>query len=197
MVDPILTAFLTQQHEQAMDLAKRSGIMDIVPVDGTPPNKYLVDFNARGLVRGRNGEIDCCDRCTVGIWMPENYLRDDWDEVLMPILTYVGPHPVPWHPNICIRPGEPHYICAHVKPCTPIGRLLYAAYEIWTWKLLYTGDDGLNPEASAWARRQDRSRFPVDPRPLVARTRTPQMTVNVRQTDPVKAARKEGGVETE
>lgn len=193
MIDPVLVAFLKQQHKQAMELVRRSPVMEIVPVDGSPPNKYAIEFRARGLVREPGGEIGFSDRCTIGLWMPENYLRDDWDEVRMPILTYLGPHPVPWHPNISIKPGQPHFVCVHVRPGTPLVQLVQGAYEIWTWKLYYTGDDGLNPEASAWARRQDRARFPVDKRPLVGRTGTPRMKVRMKKVEEVETTVPEGG----
>jgi hypothetical protein len=195
MIDPVLTAFLTQQHRHAMELARQSSIIDIVPVEGSPPNRYMVDFKARGLVRERNGEIGYRDRCSMLLWFPDCYVNPDWDEVPLPILTYVGPHPVPWHPNISIRSDRPNFVCVHVKPSTPLVSLLRAAYDIWRWKLVYTGDDGLNPEASAWARNQERSRFPVDRRQLVDRARAPRMTVKMKQAAPVEADRPRAGKE--
>jgi hypothetical protein len=47
--------------------------------------------------------------------------------------------------------------------------ILYACYEIWTWNLYATGDEGLNHAASQWSRQQNRSRFPIDRRPLKRR----------------------------
>jgi len=53
-----------------------------------------------------------------------------------------------------------------LRPGLGLVDLLIVAYELFTWRLYYVGDNGLDPEASAWARRQAPNRFPADPRPL-------------------------------
>jgi hypothetical protein len=60
-------------------------------------------------------------------------------------------------------------VCAHIEPGTPLVDILYACHEIWTWNLFATGDEGLNHAASQWSRQQERSRFPIDRRPLKRR----------------------------
>ena len=83
----------------------------------------------------------------------------------------LGPHPDPWHPNI-----RPPFVCAHIEPGSSLVDILYACFEIWTWNLFATGDEGLNHAASQWSRKQERSRFPVDRRPLKRRSMQLEVT---------------------
>jgi len=163
MSDKIFEAFLRQQFEEGMALADSSDVLDLTPLSGgEPPVRYIAHFEGRlGLVREPGGQIVEFEKFMVGIWFPEDYLR----RVNIPqVLTYLGPHPDPWHPNIR-RP----FLCAHIKPGTGLVDILYACHEIWTWNLFATGDEGLNHAASQWSRKQDRSRFPIDRRPLKRR----------------------------
>ena len=163
MSDQIFEAFLKRQFEEGMALAGCSDVLDLTPLDGSPPFRYIAHFEGgRGLVRDSRRQIVEYDKFMVGIWFPEDYLR----RVNIPeVLTYLGPHREPWHPNM-----RPPYICAHIEPATPLVDILYTCWEIWTWNLFATGDEGLNHAASQWSRRQDRSRFPIDRRPLKRRS---------------------------
>ena len=163
MSDKIFEAFLRRQLEEGMALADSSDVLDLTPLaGGEPPFRYIAHFEGRrGLVREPGGQIVEFEKFMVGIWFPEDYLR----RVNIPqVLTYLGPHPDPWHPNIR-RP----FLCAHIEPGTGLVDILYACHEIWTWNLFATGDEGLNHAASQWSRKQDRSRFPIDRRPLKRR----------------------------
>lgn len=161
MVDKILNSFLARQQQEGMALAGESDVLDLAPIGGDPAQRYIAAFQARGLAQTEGGDIVEADGFRVGIWLPDNYLRKaDTAQVL----TYLGPHPRPWHPNI-----HPPYICAHLRPGTPLVQLIYVCFEIWTWALYGTGDGGLNKAASQWFRRQDRGRFPIDRRPLKRR----------------------------
>ncbi len=171
MDDPVLKAFLARQREDAAHLAAQSDRLDLVPVEGRPPQRYIACFHARGLIQDEHGRIAEAERFDVGIWLPDDYLRRA--EVTR-VLTYLGPHRRPWHPNI-----RPPLICAHLRPATPLVELLYVCHELWTWNLFATGDDGLNPAASQWARRQSPGRFPVDRRPL--KRRALHLDVDVRE----------------
>ena len=160
MSDAIYNAFLAKQLEEGMRLAKYSDVLRLTPLPGEEiPCRYIAHFQGRrGLVRDQSGEIVEFDKFAVSIWFPSDYLR----RVNIPqVLTYLGPHPEPWAPNI-----RPPFICAHIEPGTSLVDILYVCYEIWTWNLFATGDEGLNHAASQWSRKQDRARFPIDRRPL-------------------------------
>jgi len=156
----VYQAFLRRQFQEATALAADSDVLKVTPLPGGgPPCRYLAHFEGcRGLVRNPRGQIVEFAKFIVGIWFPEDYLR----HVNIPqVLTYLGPHPEPWHPNI-----RAPFLCAHITPGTALVDILYACQEIWTWNLFYTGDEGLNHAAAQWARRQEPARFPIDRRPL-------------------------------
>ena len=156
--DQIFEAFLERQHQEGMALAAASDILKMMPMNGHRSDRYIAEFHCRGLVQDDVGEVAEFNRFAVGIWFPEDYLRR-LDMSL--IVTYLGPAPRPWHPNI-----RPPFICTHITPGTPLVDILYNCYELFTWRLKNTGDEGLNHAASQWARHQDTSWFPIDRRPL-------------------------------
>ena len=164
--DPVLEAFLAQQSDDAQELEQKSTVMELAVVDGDPPQRYVATFHARGLVQSPGGPQEA-DVARFGIWLPDDYLMDDVDLAQMPIVTYLGPHPRPWHPNML--PFPPFIVCMHMVSGTPLVALLRGAYELWTYQLVSTSDNGLNPSAASWARSQPPERFPVDPRPLTGR----------------------------
>ncbi len=157
MQDKVSESFLRCQFEQGVDLARSSDLLDIMPMEGSPPCRYVARLDAKGLVHSPSGDIAEATGCNVGIWFPPDYLRR---VDVAQILTYLGP-PRPWHPNIMAP-----FICLHVTPGTPLVDLLYSLYDLWTWNLYYTGDEGLNHAAAQWARQQKPTRFPIDRRPL-------------------------------
>lgn len=161
MNDRVLESFLAGQERAAEELAAASDILAIQPVDAPPHQRWIAEYRARGLVQAADGAIVEAEGFRVGLWLPDDYLR-----VVRPgqVLTYLGPHRRPWHPNI-----RPPYLCIHIAPGTALVDLLYWCYEMWTWSLFYTGDEGLNHAAAQWARGQDRARFPIDRRPLKRR----------------------------
>lgn len=156
--DKIFEEFLERQQQEGLALAAQSDILELTPMNGRPSDRYLAEFHCRGLVQDDTGAVTEFNRFAVGIWFPGDYLRR-LDMSL--ILTYLGPAPRPWHPNI-----RPPFICTHITPGTPLVDILYNCYELFTWRLKNTGDDGLNHAASQWARHQDPSWFPIDRRPL-------------------------------
>ncbi len=163
--DPVLAAFLSRQYEEARALERQSTVMELAALNGSPPRRYVATFHARGLVQG-DGDVQQADVARFGVWIPEGYLKDDIDLGTMPIVTYLGPHPRPFHPQIL--PFPPFAVCIHMTPGTPLTALLRAAYEVWCYQLVNTSDNGLNPRAASWARAHA-GRFPVDPRPLTGR----------------------------
>ena len=164
MSDKIFTAFLNRQFEEGRALARQSDVLKLLPLPGdNPPCRYIARFaGCKGLVRDAHGQIVEFDQFTVGIFLRDDYLRR---VEVSEVLTYLGPHPQPWHPNL-----RPPFICAHVEPGTPLVDLLFVCFELWTWNLFATGDEGLNHTASQWSRRQDKTRFPIDRRPLKRRS---------------------------
>ncbi len=174
MTDRILQSFLRQQYTDGMALAEASDILELIPSGDSAPRQYIARFAARGLARDPDGNVVEVDGFDVGICFPDEYLRKvDASEVL----TYLGPHPQPWQPNI-----KPPFICVHSAPGMRLVDLLYTCFDLWTWNLFYTGDEGLNHAAAQWARHQDPSRFPIDPRPLKRRT------LNIRLTEKTQGA---------
>lgn len=161
MGDKIRDGFLEQQFLEATALADASDCLELSPLDGQPPERYIAQFSAQGLVRAPQGEVEEHGQFHVGLWMPGDYLRR---VDAARVLTYLGPSPWPWHPNI-----RPPFICVHLRPATPLVDLLYTCFELWTWTLFYTGDGGLNPEAASWALSRPEGTFPVDRRPLKRR----------------------------
>ncbi|MBM3882250.1 MAG: hypothetical protein FJ387_21445 [Verrucomicrobia bacterium] len=162
MNDPVYQGFLMRQFEEATALARQSDVLELAPQDGRPPNRYLAHFQCKGLVRDGSGGPVEFNHLLVGIWLPEDYLRQ-----VNPgqVLTYLGPAPQPWHPQI-----RPPFICAHIPPGTRLTDVLHTLYDLWTYNLVAVGDNGLNPDAAAWYRQQHPSRFPLERRPLKRRT---------------------------
>jgi len=154
-VDNILKLFLETQQREAMQLAAESDLLGLVVVDS---QHYVATFRCRGLVRDARGQVREHDGFTLGIWLPESYLR-----VVNPaeILTWLEPSEV-WHPNI-----RPPFVClGKIAPGTPLVDLLHRCFELIGFENVgMREDDALNQPACAWARR-NRERFPVDRRPI-------------------------------
>ena len=162
--DPIRDAFLARQYEEGMALAESSDILRLLPLDGTPPDRYLAEFLCKGLVRRPGGEVEEASYFLVGIWFPSDYLRraEPWQ-----VLSWVGPRHV-FHPNISDK--APVICVGRLAPGTTLVDLLYQCFEIITYKkVTMREDDALNRSACSWARHNQR-RFPIDPRPLKRRT---------------------------
>jgi hypothetical protein len=156
--DSVWQGFLDSQYRAGMALAADSDILKLRPVGGPGTDRYVAEYKCRGLVQDDAGKVVEFDRFAVGIWFPEDYLRR---VDLSLVVTYLGPSPRPWHPNI-----RPPFLCLHITPGTPLVAILHSCYELFTWRLMNTGDEGLNHAAAQWARKQDPSWFPIDRRPL-------------------------------
>ena len=48
--------------------------------------------------------------------------------------------------------------------------IVYGLFDLLTWRIYSTRDEGLNHAAAQWAGNQPPERFPVDRRPLKRRT---------------------------
>lgn len=159
MSDMIYDRFLSRQLEEGTALAEDSDILELLPVEGSPPRRYLACFHAKGLVKNSQGQVVVANGCLFGISFPGDYLRT---ASVVRVLTYLGP-PGVWHPNVL-----PPVICVHIRPGMTLVELLHALYELWTYQLCSTRDEGINHETSQWLRNDDakRFRFPLDKRPL-------------------------------
>jgi ubiquitin-protein ligase len=157
-VDEILKSFLKTQHEEGLQLAAESDLLELMPVDA---QRYLAIFSCKGLIRDAKGDIHEHDRFEIGIRFPDDYLRRANPAV---ILTWLAPDEI-YHPNI-----EAPYIClGSMMPGTPLVELLHRCFEIITFEnVTMREDDALNRDACAWSRR-NRRRFPIDPRPIKRR----------------------------
>lgn len=159
--DRIFSDFLRTQLEEGLALAQQSDIVDLIPLgDGErSPDRYIVRFHAKCLVRPSHGTVTESTRFDVGIWFPEHYLRQ-----IDPLLIVTLLHPAHvWHPNV----KTPAICLGHVVPGTSLVDLVFQSYEILTYQN-WAAHDGLNPEACQWARNHQ-DRFPVDGRPLKRR----------------------------
>lgn len=156
--DRIFEEFLGHQFEEGMALAAESDILNLIPNRGPHSDRYIAEYACRGLVKNNQGEVEEFNKFAAGISFPDDYLRRT--DMSM-VVSYLGPSPSPFHPNI-----RPPFICTHITPGTRLVDILYNCYELFIWRLKNTGDEGLNHEASQWARHQDPSWFPLDRRPL-------------------------------
>jgi hypothetical protein len=166
MTDAIMQAFLRRQHEDGLTIASKSDLVGIEPLnpaaDGQP-DRFLVRFACRGLVRETDGSIVEANDFRVGIWFAEDYLRNADP---FHVLTWLGPRHV-WHPNISSQ--APVICVGRLAPGTDLVDLVYQCWEIITWnKVTMREDDSLNKEACQWA-RANLARLPVDTRPLKRR----------------------------
>ena len=164
MSDPIYHAFLARQLEEGQRLAAGSDLFTLQPLPERPAAHFILEFRCKGLAR-EQGRVVEKNLWRVGVFFPENYLRASVH--VAEVLTYLGPVPEPWHPNI-----RAPFICMHLTPGAPLVDIALGLYDLLTWNLFATGDEGLNHAAAQWSRHQDPGRFPVDRRPLKRRPLT-------------------------
>ena len=161
MNDRIFDGFLNRQWEDGMALASASDLLELLPVSGNPPSRYIAQFHGKGLVCGTDGKVHELTHCAVGISFPSDYLRHCNP---FEVLTWLGPANV-FHPNIRF----PVICVGLLEPGTTLVEILHRIFEIVTYqKVTMREDDALNRDACVWA-RCNQDRFPVDPRPLKRR----------------------------
>jgi len=161
-VDNILDFFLRDQLREALQLEAESDLLKLdFDREDPAPQRYVACFRAKTLIQTNRGEIVEAEGFDVGISMGNDHLRRVNP---VEILTYLGPHARPWHPNLFACRPTP--ICVSIRPGMGLVDILHVVYDVFTWNLFNTGDEGLNHPASQWARHQDPSRFPIDRRPL-------------------------------
>ena len=162
MSDPIYNAFLARQLEEGQRLAASSDLFTLEPLSGPgPAARFILEFRCKGLAR-EQGRVVEKNLWHIGVFFPENYLRAAVH--VSEVLTYLGPVLEPWHPNI-----RAPFICMHLTPGASLVDITLGLYDLLTWNLFATGDEGLNHAAAQWSRHQDPRRLPVDRRPLKRR----------------------------
>lgn len=163
MNDSVFTGFLIRQRDEAGALNRASDLIEILPVNGTPPNRYVVQLRCKGLVRSADGAVTQAEHFEIGVWFPSDYLRraDPYQ-----VLTWLWP-PNVFHPNI----GSPApFICiGRLTRGTSLVDIVYRVFDVITFNnVTMVEPDSLNRAACAWA-RENRHRFPIDRRPLKRR----------------------------
>ena len=162
MSDPIYNAFLARQLDEGQRLAASSDLFTLEPLPGRVVARFILEFHCKGLAR-EQGQVVEKNHWAIGVFFPENYLRSAVH--VAEVLTYLGPAREPWLPNI-----RPPFFCMHLTPGASLVDITLGLYDLLTWHLFETGDEGLNHAAAQWTRHQDPKRFPVDRRPLKRRT---------------------------
>lgn len=159
MSDSVFDRFIQRQAEEGAKLAESSDLFALTPLFG---RRFVAEFRCKGLARV-HGRVVEHDYWAIGIRFPEDYLRRAVD--VAEVLTFLGPQePEPWHVNI-----RPPFICMHVAPGAPLVEIVYGLYDLLTWALYSTADNGLSSSCAQWARNQPPGRFPTDRRPLKRR----------------------------
>jgi hypothetical protein len=162
VTDLILNAFLEQQFQEGLALAKTSDVLELspLPLSGGPPTHYIARFSCTGVLRQKDGGIvPTRAQFHVGLTFPADYLRRIDP---LRIATWLGPMNVV-HPNI-----RPPFVClGRVKPGTTLVDLLYQLYEIITY-VNWASHDYLEGQAAVWARNHQHL-FPLERRPLKRR----------------------------
>jgi hypothetical protein len=159
MADRIRAAFLERQLLESEGLNAASDIVQITPVAGAPPDRYIIELRCRGLVRAADGGIQTADRFAVSMHFSDDYLRS----VPNPFQVLSVLHPAgAFQPNIA---EHAPFVCpGRLPPGMGIVELTYQLWSLWTYRS-FNLVDGLNPDACRYARAHQ-SEFPLDPRPL-------------------------------
>ena len=163
--DLVFSAFLQRQQREALELAGASDLLTVVPAPGLPQLTFA-EFRCLGLAQNAAGGIVQYDRWGLEVRFPDDYLRSR--PHAGQVLRFLGAGGAPglraWHPNL----REP-FVCLELRPAMSLVEILESCFDLLTWRLFGTQDEGLNHAAAQWARAQAPVRFPVDPRPLKRR----------------------------
>jgi hypothetical protein len=165
VIDIVFRDFLETQLEEGMGLAAASDVLDLIPLGGMPPRRYVVCFHCKGFAESEDGAIVEANEFAVGIWFREDHLRAVDAGMLVTWLT-----PRIHHPNVL-----PPYVCLGR---TPVGvgliEVVYQLHEVITYNKMSLRDP-LNPDAATWA-RANLHLFPADDRPLKRRAEVASAT---------------------
>jgi ubiquitin-protein ligase len=148
---------LQNDYEKMRELREKSPFIDF-KVEGNPPEKYIVTFTCKGLVKKGERIVNSIHHM-VEIYLPVEYPTKS------PQLTWLTPifHPNilgndhKWHPGkVCLGGWTPSQFLDEL--CIKLGEMIqYKNYGLFS---------PLNTEAAVWA-KQNRDKLPVDMRDLV------------------------------
>lgn len=157
---------LNSDHNALQQLRSESTVFDFV-CSGDPPDRYLVKFRGRGLVRNEGtSRITIATEHHVSIGLGASYPR------LMPELQWKTPL---FHPNVsgsgvvCLGGYGTYWV-----PSLNLDELCEMLWDMLRYAN-YDTNSPYNRDAANWARIQTDFRFPIDPRPIRDRVASGQV----------------------
>jgi ubiquitin-protein ligase len=161
MIDSVLASFLEEQYRRWEEFAPLTDRVHVHAVGATPAQRYVAEFDCKGLVRRNDGEVVEASKFVVAISFAEDHLRKPVEPIGLAWMLH--PSDV-FHPNI----APPGIIClGHLTGATGLLDVIYQIHSILTYQNASL-EDCLNREAADWARTHQ-DRLPVDRRPLKRR----------------------------
>lgn len=153
----IRQARLSHEFERLLRLHDKSSLFDIVATKGEPPERYLLSFNLKSLVRNEAGKVLVYDAAHIlEVYCPCGYPGDG------PRILYLQPQEI-FHPNIlwpliCLNRWVPSMFLDEIA--------LRIASVISYRTFTMDEKESLNKDACAWA-RSHQERFPIDRRSII------------------------------
>lgn len=143
-MDPVFHKFLEQAQTDALELAGKSALLDVIPVPPFPPSTYLCQFKLPYLRRRPDATVDIAPGpVTVGLHFPGDYLRSTDAHLYLKVAAMLSADFV--HPNVY---GVAMCLGAGFAPGTPMAALLWECYEIVAYQNMTLDErNALNPEA--------------------------------------------------
>lgn len=157
MAESPRTRRLRSDHRAILQLKSESTIFDFIPV-GDPPDQYVLRFKGRGVYRPDNSnDVLIRSEHEVLLRLGSGYPRS------LPSLTWRTPI---FHPNI----ASSGVVCLgaygqHWAPSVTLEELVGMLWDMVRYAN-FDVDSPYNREAAVWAKTVDKSRFPLDARPL-------------------------------
>jgi ubiquitin-protein ligase len=139
---------LQADYDKLREYVNRHPRLQLIQADGTPPERYQVEYRIRGLRQGAD-DLSVVKSHMVEIALPLNYPRmPPQCRMLTPI----------FHPNIA-----PHAICIgdHWSPGEPLWSIVARIGEMIAYQS-YNTKSPLNGEAARWV-EQHLDELPLDP----------------------------------
>jgi len=169
-MDKILDLFLRKQYTEGLALAAASDVLELRPLceANAPPQRYLARFHCQGFVENR-GQITKADRFDIGIYFPDQYLREANN---FEVISWLWPQNV-FHPNVKVP-----FVCLgeFLRPGTKLVEILFTMHAIITHHK-WAAHSPLNETAAQWT-RANQSRLPADKRPLKRRALDLQISLS-------------------
>lgn len=148
---------LRNDYRAVRELVERSDFIQVVSVDGDPPDRYRIRFTCRGVENVRSNDTPVIrESHEVMVYLHADY------PLKQPQLKWLTPI---FHPNIHVTGA----VCIGAWwPAKTLDELLLNLGEMVQYKNLGPKDP-MNSKAAAWALRNKRL-FPIDKRDLKGRS---------------------------